>query len=91
MRMGPSRPAEPGRAPKTLPEILAAYERVIIIQALQLNDFSRKKTAASLGVPCNFLWRRMRMLKMDLAAFPKIKSGRTRASSGDQGRKESNQ
>ena len=89
--MGPCKPAEAGRAPKTLPEIMAAYERVVIIQALQHNDFSRTKTAASLGVSTNFLWRRMRMLKMDLAAFPKIKSGRTRASSGDQGRKESNQ
>lgn len=76
MRMGPCRPAEPGRVPKTLPEIVAAYERIVIIKALQLNGFSRKRTAASLGVSTNFLWRRMSNLRMDFSAFPRIKAGR---------------
>ena len=78
MRVELPKMAEPGRAPKTLPEIMAAYERVILIQALQLNGFSRKRTAMSLGISKTCLWRHMTALKMDFSAIPGYKTGRPR-------------
>jgi len=68
----------PGIAPKTLPEIMAAYERIIIIQALQLNDCSRAQTAASLGVSRRHLYRRMAILKIDLQVVTMGRSGLTK-------------
>ena len=78
MRTAARRQVEEGRAPRTLPEIMAAYERVIIIQSLQHNGFSRKRTAASLGVSRTLLWRRMKLLGMDFSAVPRIITGRPR-------------
>lgn len=70
--------ALPGMPPKTLPEIMASYERVIIIQALQLNDCSRARTAGSLGVSRRHLYRRMAILKIDLQAVTMGRSGRNK-------------
>lgn len=66
------------RTPKTLSELLAAHERLILIQALQLNGFSRQLTALSLGITPNQLWRRMTILKIDFAALPRNAPGRPR-------------
>lgn len=62
--------------PKTLPEIMAAYEKMIILQALKHNDFSRAKTATSLGVRRVLLWRRMKLLRIDHTMVPKGHRGR---------------
>ena len=78
MKKAARMPVEAGRAPRTLPEIMAAYERVIIIQSLQHHDFSRMRTAASLGVSRTLLWRRMKLLGMDFSAVPRIITGRPR-------------
>lgn len=67
-----------GTTPKSLPEILAAYERIIIIQALQLNDCSRSKTAVSLGISRRCLYRRLAILKIDLPAVTMGRSGHTK-------------
>jgi DNA-binding NtrC family response regulator len=67
-----------GLLPKTLPEIMASYERIIIIQALQLNDCSRARTADSLGVSRRHLYRRMSILKIDLQAVTMGRSGHTK-------------
>jgi DNA-binding NtrC family response regulator len=67
-----------GTPPKTLPEIMAAYERIVVIQALQLNQCSRAKTAQSLGVSRRHLYRRMAILKIDLQAVTMGRSGLTR-------------
>jgi len=56
---------------RTLPEIMFAYERIIIIQALQLNGFCRSTTAASLGISRNHLYSRVRLLGIDLGAMPR--------------------
>jgi DNA-binding NtrC family response regulator len=63
------------KAPRTLAGIMSDYERVIIIQALQLNGFCRARAATSLGLSRSGLWRRMRMLRIDLAALPKAAPG----------------
>ena len=59
------------RASRTLSEIVGAYERVVIIQALQLNNFSRTRTAASLGIKRDHLYKRMRFLKISLREIPR--------------------
>ena len=74
-----------GMPPKTLPEIMAAYERIIIIQSLQLNECSRAKTADSLGVSRRHLYRRMAILKIDLQAVTMGRSGRTRMEYEEEG------
>jgi DNA-binding NtrC family response regulator len=68
----------PGMPPKTLPEIMAAYERLVIIQALQLNDCSRARTASSLGVSRRYLYRRLSTLKIDLQVVTRGRSGRSK-------------
>lgn len=69
---------EPGKVPRTLPEIMAAYEKMIILQALKHNGFSRAKTATSLGVRRALLWRRMKLLRIDHTVVPKGHGGRPR-------------
>jgi DNA-binding NtrC family response regulator len=65
----------------SLDEILRRYERLIIIQVLQANDFSRAKAARSLKVSRNNLWRRMKVLKIDFSEMPMVRMGRPRKKS----------
>ena len=65
----------------SLDEILRRYERLIIIQVLQANDFSRAKAAKSLKVSRNNLWRRMQSLKIDFSEMPLVRTGRPRKDS----------
>jgi DNA-binding NtrC family response regulator len=69
------------RVPMSLDEILRRYERLIIIQVLQANDFSRAKAAKSLRVSRNNLWRRMKLLKIDFSEMPPVHMGRPRKES----------
>jgi len=55
-------------ASRTLPEILADHERLIIIEALARCGGSRTRTANALGIRRERLYRRMRYLKIDLDA-----------------------
>lgn len=57
------------REPKTLREILATHERVIIIEALARSGGSRTRAAASLGMRRERLYARVRALKIDLGAI----------------------
>jgi len=66
------------KPPRTLPELLALHERLIIVRTLAENDFSRKQTAAALGVSRIDLWRRMRRLQITGAAAPRTSPGRPR-------------
>ncbi len=69
-RSGTRLPVTIGKAPKTLPEIMAAYERIVIIEALQRNGFSRKRTAESLGVKRGYLYARICLLRINLGELP---------------------
>ena len=80
-RSVPRRPEEASRAPMSLDEILKRYERLIIIQVLQDNDFSRAKAARSLKVSRNNLWRRMKILKIDFSEMPMVRMGRPKKTS----------
>ncbi len=73
--VGMAKFAEPAKPPRTLAGIMADYERVIVIQALQLNGFCRARAAASLGLSRSGLWRRMRLLHIDSSAMPKARPG----------------
>lgn len=68
----------PATVPRTLQELLALHERLILIQALQRHYFSRTKAAESLGITRNYLWRRMKILQIDFAALPRTTPGRPR-------------
>ena len=46
--------------PPTLRDLLDRHERLIIVQTLQRNNYSRERTAAILGLSEVTLWRRMR-------------------------------
>ena len=77
-RSAPRRQEDAIRAPMSLDEILRRYERLIIIQVLQANDFSRTKAARSLKVSRHNLWRRMMLLKIDFSEMPLVRTGRPR-------------
>jgi DNA-binding NtrC family response regulator len=72
------RNATPAREPRTLPEIVAAYERVVIIEALARCGGSRTRAAESLGVRREQLYRRIRILGVNLAEVTEViaRSGR---------------
>jgi DNA-binding NtrC family response regulator len=72
---------DPKRPPRTLAEILAVHERIVIIQTIQLNNGSRKMAADALGISRNHLWRRMKALKIDLKAIPRTSPGRPKKQS----------
>ena len=55
-------------ATRSLPEILADHERLIIIEALARCGGSRTRAASALGIRRERLYRRMLFLKIDLDA-----------------------
>lgn len=73
--------AEVRRVPRTLPEILEAYERIIIIKAIQTCEGSRTRAAASLGVRRRYLYARIQHLGIDLGVLP-VRRGRPRGAPG---------
>jgi DNA-binding NtrC family response regulator len=75
------RPGAASREPRTLPEILAAHERVLIIEALAQCRGSRTRAAAALGIRRERLYRRMRLLQIDLEAIVAA-VGRSRKTGG---------
>lgn len=66
------------RPPASLRDLLWQHERLIIIRTLQACGLSRARTAAVLQLSRSQLWRRMRDLRMDLAALPAVRTGRPR-------------
>jgi len=68
---------------KTLAELLALHERLIIIQTLQQNAFSRKGAAEALGLTRAQLYRRMQVLRIDTAVLPRTSRGRPRRKSAN--------
>ena len=62
-----------------LDDLLHAYERVVIMEALRRNDWNRRKAADSLRISRRRLAYRMRSLHFDLAAIPRDVPGRRRS------------
>ena len=70
------------KPPRTLPELLALHERLIIVRTLAENEFSRTRAAGALGISRVDLWRRMRRLHIDNVAAPRTSAGRPRKKNG---------
>jgi DNA-binding NtrC family response regulator len=64
-----------GRTARTLPQMVADYERVVIIKAIQMCGGSRTLAARSLGVKRRYLYGRTVILKIDLGQLP-VRLGR---------------
>jgi len=56
--------------PRTLPQLVDAYERIMIIKAIQGCGGSRTRAAESLGVKRRYLYTRIAMLGIDLSQIP---------------------
>jgi DNA-binding NtrC family response regulator len=65
------------RVPRTLPEILEAYERLIILKAIGSCGGSRAGAARSLGIRRGYFYSRVRHLGIRLDEIP-TKTGRSR-------------
>ena len=63
-----------------LDDLLRAYERVVIMEALRRNDWNRRKAAEALHISKRRLAYRMRSLHFDVAAIPRDAPGRRRKS-----------
>lgn len=59
-----------------LDEMMAAYERLVIMQTLERNRWNRSKAAQALGISRRRLQYRMRALHFDLSAIPRDAPGR---------------
>lgn len=66
------------KEPSTLHSLLARHERLILIQTLAANGFSRTRAAEALGITRQHLWHRVRVLKIDPSALPRRHPGRPR-------------
>lgn len=77
-RLRNPRPGYDSSQKKTLHDLLALHERILIIQTIQLNRGSRNLSASALGVSRTYLWRRMRALKIDSSVLPRTTPGRPR-------------
>lgn len=64
---------EDARRPATLRELLRKHERLVILETLRRNRFSRERTAEILGLSLPTLWRRMRDLEITAADAPVVK------------------
>jgi len=67
---------------RTLKQLLEDYERILIVKTLHANSFSRKRAAEALGIKTGRLWRRMRVLKIDISVLPRTTPGRPRRKGG---------
>ena len=66
----------PSETTKSLRDMLAFHEKILILQTLQRASGNRKRAAEILQVSRVYLWRRMRFLKIDLQLIPRGKPGR---------------
>jgi DNA-binding NtrC family response regulator len=65
---------------RTLDDLLAAYERVVIMETLKRNRWNRRLAAEALRISERRLYCRLEVLHFDLAAIPHDSSGRRRRS-----------
>lgn len=61
--------------PRTLDDLLTAYERLVIMETLSRNSWNRRKAAEALHVSRRRLMYRLQALHVDLKAIPRDKSG----------------
>jgi len=64
--------------PRTLDDLLTAYERLVIMETLSRNSWNRRRAAEALHVSRRRLMYRLKALHVDLGAIPRDKSGPTK-------------
>lgn len=64
--------------PRTLDDLLAAYERLVIMETLSRNGWNRRRAADALHVSRRRLMYRLVALHVDLGAIPRDAPGRRR-------------
>jgi DNA-binding NtrC family response regulator len=62
----------------SLDEMLASYERIVILETLRRNDWNRRRAAEALKISRRRLTYRMAALHFDLGAIPRDLPGRRR-------------
>ena len=60
----------------SLDEMLASYERIVIMETLRRNDWNRRRAAEALQISRRRLTYRMAALHFDLGAIPRDAPGR---------------
>ena len=63
----------------SLDDLLSAYERIVIMEALRRNSWNRRKAAMALGISRRRLAYRLAALHFDLMAIPRDVPGRRKA------------
>jgi DNA-binding NtrC family response regulator len=61
--------------PRTLDDLLKAYERIVIMETLSRNSWNRRLAADALHVSRRRLMYRLKALHVDLTVIPRAKSG----------------
>jgi DNA-binding NtrC family response regulator len=61
---------------RTLDDLLAAYERVVIMETLKRNQWNRRLAAEALRISKRRLYQRLTVLHFDLEAIPHDARGR---------------
>lgn len=64
----------------SLDDMIASYERLLIMETLRRNDWNRRKAAEALQIPVRRLFKRMAALHFDTRAIPRDAPGRRRRS-----------
>lgn len=77
--------ADAHRAARTLPELMANHERLLLIQAMQLNGWSRTRAAESLGITRSYFYKRARALHIHLDEIPRQRAARPPVTGGRDG------
>jgi len=66
----------------SLDDLLSAYERIVIMEALRRNGWNRRRAADSLGISRRRLAYRLAALHFDLCAIPRDVPGRRKSVAG---------
>lgn len=63
----------------SLDDLLSAYERIVIMEALRRNGWNRRKAAMALGISRRRLAYRLAALHFDLMSIPRDAPGRRKS------------
>ena len=67
---------------RSFDEMIASYERLLIMETLRRNAWNRRKAAIALQISPRRLYKRMAALHFDTSAIPRDAPGRRRREPG---------
>jgi DNA-binding NtrC family response regulator len=68
----------------SLDEMIASYERLLIMETLRRNDWNRRKAAVALQIPVRRLFKRMAALHFNTSEIPRDVPGRRKISTSQE-------